>query len=68
MARSKGIIGTKEAEEAFKKLDVEKLIETLIKLYEEREGIKITYTLRKKTEEEMIKYPDGFTVIFKDDE
>ena len=33
------------------KVDVEQLYKTLIKIIERREGVKITYTLRRKDEE-----------------
>ncbi len=53
MARSKGITASKEAEESWKNCNVELFYDTLIKIIERRENVKITYTLRKKTEEEL---------------
>lgn len=37
----------------FSQMNVEKFYATLMRIIEEREGVKITYTLRKKTPEEM---------------
>jgi hypothetical protein len=45
---------------------VEKFFEALLKVIEEKEGVKITGTVRKKTPEEMEKYPDRW-IIFSDE-
>jgi hypothetical protein len=49
----KAMKSTKEADESFKNCNIERLIETLIKIIERRENVKITYEFRKKTEEEL---------------
>ena len=45
---------------------MEKFFEALLKVIEEKEGVKITGTVRKKTPEEMEKYPDRW-IIFSDE-
>lgn len=49
----RGLTSTKEADESFKNCNVELFIATLIKIIERKENVKITYELRKKTDEEL---------------
>ncbi len=51
MKREKAITANPNID--FSQLNVEKLYATLIRIIEEREGVKIKYTIRKKTPEEM---------------
>lgn len=53
MKEVKAMTSTKEADESWKNCNIELLYNMLIKIIEERENVKITYTLRKKTEEEL---------------
>ena len=51
MKRERGIKANPNIE--FSQMNVERFYATLIKIIEEREGVKIKYTIRKKTPEEM---------------
>lgn len=47
----------------FSQLNVEKLYAALFKIIEEREGVKIKYSIRKKTPEEMAAYPNKWCEV-----
>ena len=47
----------------FSPLNVERFYATLIKIIEKKEGIKIKYTLRKKTPEEFAADPDKMVEV-----
>ena len=53
MVKSREIQSTPKADEARKNCNIEKFFETLVKIIERRDNVKITYELRLKTEEEL---------------
>ena len=55
MVKSREIQSTPKTDEAWKNCNIEKFFETLVKIIERRDNVKITYELRLKTEEELEK-------------